>query len=89
MGSKRGVKGGLSLGRLNDVWSRVKNATFETRQQGMADGILQVTWAGKHETKDINIDGRLLFDVLSVLEREHKLSRLHGIAQLSDVGLNP
>ena len=31
---------------------------------------------GKHETKDINVDGRLLFDVLSVAEREHKLSCL-------------
>ena len=30
--------------------------------------------AGKHETKNINVDGRLLFDVLTVTEREHKLS---------------
>eukprot|EP00434_Breviolum_minutum_P042543 symbB.v1.2.037870.t1/scaffold5715.1/size24294/1 len=59
---KIGAKGTLSLGRLNDVASRVKNATFETRQ------------IGKHETKNINVDGRLLFDVLTVTEREHKLS---------------
>ena len=62
IGAKRGAKGTLSLGRLNDVASRVKNATFETRQ------------IGKHETKNINVDGRLLFDVLTVTEREHKLS---------------
>ena len=29
-----GAKGGLSLGRVNDIPSRVKSATFETRQQG-------------------------------------------------------
>lgn len=62
IGAKRGVKGALCLGRLKDVPSRVKNATFETRQQG------------KQETKDINVDGRLLFDLLPVMEREHKLS---------------
>lgn len=62
IGAKRGAKGGLSLGRVNDIPSRVKSATFETRQQG------------KHETKNINVDGRLLFDVLTVTEREHKLS---------------
>eukprot|EP00435_Cladocopium_sp_Y103_P063603 s567_g25.t1 len=60
--ANRRAKGGLSLGRVNEIPSRVKNATFETRQQG------------KHETKNINVDGRLLFDVLTVTEREHKLS---------------
>ena len=42
--------------------SRAKNLSFETRQ------------LGKHETKEINVEGRLLFDVLIVLEMEHKLS---------------
>eukprot|EP00930_Biecheleria_cincta_P046658 TRINITY_DN32204_c0_g1_i1.p1 TRINITY_DN32204_c0_g1~~TRINITY_DN32204_c0_g1_i1.p1 ORF type:complete len:1167 (-),score=199.65 TRINITY_DN32204_c0_g1_i1:258-3758(-) len=59
-GSSRGV--GYCLGRLRGVASRVKSTSFETRQ------------LGKHETKDINIEGRLLIDVLTILEREKKLS---------------
>lgn len=51
-----------ALGRLPSVASRARNATFETRQ------------LGKHETKDINVEGRLLVDVLSILEREQKLT---------------
>lgn len=53
---------GYCLGRLHGVASRVKSTSFETRQ------------LGKHETKDINIEGRLLIDVLTILEREKKLS---------------
>jgi len=50
-----------TLGRLRNVPSRAKSTTFETRQ------------LGKHETTELNIEGRLLFDVLTVLEREQKL----------------
>eukprot|EP00928_Gymnodinium_smaydae_P049381 TRINITY_DN33127_c0_g1_i1.p1 TRINITY_DN33127_c0_g1~~TRINITY_DN33127_c0_g1_i1.p1 ORF type:complete len:1023 (+),score=215.96 TRINITY_DN33127_c0_g1_i1:250-3069(+) len=50
------------FGRLLGVASRAKSATFETRQ------------LGKHDTKEVNTEGRLLFDVLTVLEREQKLT---------------
>ncbi|CAJ1379678.1 unnamed protein product [Effrenium voratum] len=63
LGAAPGNKGGgLCLGRLCGQPSRVKNSTFETRQ------------LGKHETKDITAEGRLLFDLLRVTEMEHKLS---------------
>lgn len=36
---------------------------------------------GKHETKDITAEGRLLFDLLRVTEMEHKLSS-SGVQEL-------
>jgi DNA polymerase delta subunit 1 len=52
----------FGIGRMRGTSSHVKKITFETRQ------------LGKHETKEINADGRLLFDVLTIMEREQKLS---------------
>ena len=49
------------LGRLNDSISKIKNAVFESRA------------LGKRESKDINIDGRVQFDMLVVIQREYKL----------------
>lgn len=54
--------GCFSLGRLLGVPSKAKGTTFETRQ------------LGRHVSKDINADGRVLFDVLSLLEKEQKQS---------------
>mmetsp|Transcript_155936 Transcript_155936/g.499937 ORF Transcript_155936/g.499937 Transcript_155936/m.499937 type:complete len:1220 (+) Transcript_155936:362-4021(+) len=57
---KRG--GGYGLGRLLGVTSRAKSSTFESKQ------------LGKQETKEVNVEGRLLFDVLTIVEREQKLT---------------
>lgn len=52
----------LVLGRLRSTSTKAKSVVFETRQ------------LGRHDTKAINVEGRLLFDILTVLEREHKLT---------------
>lgn len=49
------------LGRLVDTISKVKSAVFESKA------------LGKRESKDINIDGRVQFDMLVVIQREYKL----------------
>jgi len=49
------------LGRLKGVASIAKQATFQTNQ------------LGKHVSAQINAEGRLLMDVLTILEREQKL----------------
>lgn len=50
------------FGRVNDSYSRIKNSTFSSKA------------LGTRETKDINIEGRIQFDMLQVILREHKLS---------------
>jgi len=53
----------FGIGRLRGVASHAKNTVFETRQMG------------RHESKDISgADGRILFDVYTIFEREHRLS---------------
>ncbi|KAF4705705.1 DNA polymerase delta catalytic subunit, partial [Perkinsus olseni] len=49
------------LGRLKGVASKVKDSVFESRA------------LGRRENKDINIEGRVQFDMLIVMQREHKL----------------
>ena len=49
------------LGRLRGSPSVVKNSMFESRA------------LGKRESKDINIEGRVQFDLLVVVQREYKL----------------
>ena len=49
------------LGRLQDSISKIKSAVFESKA------------LGKRESKDINIDGRVQFDMLTVIQREYKL----------------
>jgi DNA polymerase delta subunit 1 len=49
------------FGRVLDTYSRIKNNTFSSKA------------LGTRETKDINIEGRVQFDMLQVILREHKL----------------
>lgn len=49
------------FGRVLDNYSRIKNNTFSSKA------------LGTRETKDINIEGRVQFDMLQVILREHKL----------------
>ena len=49
------------FGRILGVESRIKANTFSSKA------------LGTRETKDINIDGRVQFDMLQVILREHKL----------------
>jgi DNA polymerase delta subunit 1 len=49
------------FGRVNGTYSKIKNNTFSSKA------------LGTRETKDINIEGRVQFDMLQVILREHKL----------------
>ena len=49
------------FGRVLDNYSKIKNNTFSSKALGI------------RETKDINIEGRVQFDMLQVILREHKL----------------
>jgi len=49
------------FGRVNGVETRVKKTTFASRQ------------VGKQENKEMNIEGRVQFDVLLALRRDYKL----------------
>jgi len=49
------------LGRLVDTVSKIKNAVFESKA------------LGRRESKDINIDGRVQFDMIVVIQREYNL----------------
>ncbi|KAF8822137.1 Dna polymerase [Cardiosporidium cionae] len=49
------------LGRILATESKIKDSTFSSRA------------FGTHENKDINVDGRILFDVLELIRREYKL----------------
>lgn len=49
------------LGRLKSVPSNVKDSTFSSKQ------------FGTHETKEINVDGRIQFDVYDLIKRDYKL----------------
>lgn len=50
------------FGRIKNAISKVKSNTFTSKALGTRD------------TKDINIEGRIQFDMLQVILREHKLS---------------
>ena len=63
------------LGRLRSTPSVVKNSVFESRA------------LGKRESKDINIDGRVQFDLLVVVQREYKL-RSYSLNSVSAHFLN-
>lgn len=49
------------FGRVNGNYSKIKNNVFSSKA------------LGTRETKDINIEGRVQFDMLQVVLREHKL----------------
>jgi DNA polymerase delta subunit 1 len=49
------------FGRILDSVSRIKSNTFSSKA------------LGTRETKDISIEGRIQFDMLQVILREHKL----------------
>eukprot|EP00658_Telonema_sp_P-2_P059811 TRINITY_DN48917_c0_g1_i1.p1 TRINITY_DN48917_c0_g1~~TRINITY_DN48917_c0_g1_i1.p1 ORF type:complete len:808 (-),score=162.02 TRINITY_DN48917_c0_g1_i1:121-2544(-) len=55
------VNGFPYLGRLKGVRTTMKSSTFQSKAYG------------KKENKEINIDGRVQFDVLQCLQREYKL----------------
>ena len=63
------------LGRLRDVVSKVKTAMFESKA------------LGKRENKDINIEGRVQFDMIVVIQREYKL-RSYSLNSVSAHFLN-
>ncbi|EOD33882.1 putative DNA polymerase POLD1 [Emiliania huxleyi CCMP1516] len=50
------------LGRIKGMKTRVKDKMFQSKQ------------TGTRESKEINIEGRVQFDMLQVLQRDHKLS---------------
>ncbi len=50
------------FGRLKNSISKIKSSTFSSKA------------LGTRETKDINIEGRIQFDMMQVILREHKLS---------------
>jgi DNA polymerase delta subunit 1 len=50
------------LGRMKGMVTRIKDKLFQSKQ------------VGTRESKEINIEGRVQFDVLQVLQRDHKLS---------------
>lgn len=58
------------LGRIRDLKSAMRTSTLQSRQMG------------KRENKIINIDGRVQFDLLQVLIRDHKLRsyRLNAVS---------
>ncbi|CRG99029.1 DNA polymerase delta catalytic subunit, putative [Plasmodium relictum] len=49
------------LGRIKNVSSNVKDSSFSSKQ------------FGTHETKEININGRIQFDVYDLIKRDYKL----------------
>ncbi|CRG97181.1 DNA polymerase delta catalytic subunit, putative [Plasmodium gallinaceum] len=49
------------LGRIKNISSSVKDSSFSSKQFGM------------HETKEINITGRIQFDVYDLIKRDYKL----------------
>lgn len=49
------------LGRLKSSASNIKDSTFSSKQ------------FGTHETKEINVDGRIQFDVYDLIKRDYKL----------------
>lgn len=63
------------LGRLTDTVSKIKAAVFESKA------------LGRRESKDINIDGRVQFDMLVVIQREYKL-RSYSLNSVSAHFLN-
>jgi DNA polymerase delta subunit 1 len=50
------------LGRISGQPTRMKDKVFQSKQ------------AGTRESKEINIEGRVQFDMLPILQRDHKLS---------------
>ena len=60
----------LFLGRVKNVKSKVRDAKFSSKAYGTRES---------HET---NIDGRVSFDVLQILQRDHKL-RSYGLNAVS------
>ncbi|MCL7039062.1 hypothetical protein MKW94_030269 [Papaver nudicaule] len=50
------------LGRIRNSRSRMKNATFNSRQYGI------------RESKEVTIEGRVQFDLFQVMQRDYKLS---------------
>jgi DNA polymerase delta subunit 1 len=50
------------LGRVKNLVSRMKDKMFQSKQ------------AGTRESKEINIEGRVQFDMLAVLQRDYKLA---------------
>ena len=63
------------LGRLTDSVSKIKSAVFESKA------------LGRRESKDINIDGRVQFDMYVVIQREYKL-RSYSLNSVSAHFLN-
>ncbi len=49
------------LGRIAGSKMRIKKSTFQSAQMGV------------RETNEITIDGRVIFDVMQAVQREHKL----------------
>ncbi|PNW88124.1 hypothetical protein CHLRE_01g015250v5 [Chlamydomonas reinhardtii] len=59
----------LKIGKKFQVWGRVRGS--HTR---MRDGQFSSKAYGTHEYKDITIEGRVQFDLLTAIQRDHKLS---------------
>ena len=56
-----GMQNFAYLGRVKDMLTRVKETTFTSKV------------LGTRETKEMNIEGRIQFDMLQFIIREHKL----------------
>lgn len=60
-GTALGIEKLKYLGRLKKMQSQVKDSSFSSKQ------------FGTHETKEINISGRIQFDVYDLIKRDYKL----------------
>lgn len=49
------------LGRINESLTRAKDTTFSSKAYGT------------RESKSLNLEGRIIFDILQVMQRDHKL----------------
>ena len=50
------------LGRVANMPSKIKDKTFQSKQ------------VGTRESKEVNMEGRVQFDVMQILQRDYKLS---------------
>lgn len=63
------------FGRIKDLITKVKDTVFTSKV------------LGTRETKDINIEGRITFDMMQYIIREHKL-RSYSLNSVSAKFLN-
>ena len=65
------------LGRIRGMKTRVKDKMFQSKQ------------TGTRESKEINIEGRVQFDMLQVLQRDHKPSSYLPISRPTSPHISP